>query len=242
MSDLPLEEQREAPEIRTVRIRELVRNPRFQVRRKLEDGIVRRYASAYLNEIPLPPVKVAKVNNAFILVDGWHRVAALERIDVHEVDALVVETTERAALWMAAEANLTHGLPLKAVEIRKAFKAYIRARQHYSGKKTLKSYREIAQELGGLRSYGTIRVWMKKDFPHIFEQMSNEDHPKGKGGLEDIDPGDALVAAAGENLNQFLAAFPGVNDPAVRGRFIHMTEQALQAMKDSDHKPYVEDF
>lgn len=64
---------------------------------------------------------------------------------------------------MAASANLTHGPPLKSSEVRAAFRVYIQTKQHRKGKGRLKSFREMAQELG--RSHNTIRNWMTEDFP-----------------------------------------------------------------------------
>jgi hypothetical protein len=39
--------------------------------------------------------------------------------------------------------------------------------------------------IGGLKSYSTIRSWMKADFPKTARQYSAEETRKGKGGLPD---------------------------------------------------------
>jgi hypothetical protein len=123
----------------------------------------------------MPPIKVALIEDARVVVDGWHRLAALEKIGRYEVEGEIVKATAREALWLAAQANLEHGLPLKSPEIRAAFRAYIRAQQHRGPRGNLKSYRQIAQELGGVRRYTTIRNWMKKDFRKIFDAMGGAD-------------------------------------------------------------------
>src|SRR3989442_6993160 len=36
----------------------------------------------------------------------------------------------------------------------------------------LRSYREIASDLNGVRSYWTLREWMRKDFPKLLDRKS----------------------------------------------------------------------
>ncbi len=83
------------------------------------------------------------------------------------------------AKWMAAEANLTHGLPLRNAEIRTAFKALIRARRHILRPGMLLSYRDLAGLLGGLKRHTTIRNWMVADFPAIARRMAVDEPMSG---------------------------------------------------------------
>jgi ParB-like chromosome segregation protein Spo0J len=73
-----------------VLISTLLRDPRFQVRKKLDAHTVSRYASAFSSGRPMPPIKVARIEGALVVVDGWHRLAALERIGRHEVEAEIM--------------------------------------------------------------------------------------------------------------------------------------------------------
>lgn len=229
-------------EVRRVQIRNVIQDQRYQIRAKLNQGMVKRYASAYKNGGSLPPVQVAQVGDALILVDGWHRLAALTEIGESTAEAKVIPATERAALWLAAQANLKHGLALTSKEIRQAFRAYIKARQHIKGKGGLKSYRDIASDLGGVRSHVAIWGWMIKDFPKVAEQMQEENMPKGDGGLKNTDPEASFWAITQHHLDKARAAFNGVNGPEARGRVIHKVEAMLEEMKRGHFTPYEPDF
>jgi hypothetical protein len=155
----------------------------IQVRQRLEPITVTRYANAIRSGQELPPVSVARVDGVLILVDGFHRVAAHQSLGASEVDAELVEATLDEARWMAASANLLHGLPLRNSELRLVFQVFVSTRQHRKGKGKLKSYREIGLELG--RPHSTIRNWMAKDFPRIFAQYKGKDEFMGEGGLQE---------------------------------------------------------
>ena len=154
-----------------VSISEIVRDDLLQVRKKLDRATVNKYAEQMLAGAAFPPVTVARINGELFLLDGWHRMSAAECIEAREIDAVVTNMSRQDAIWEAARANLTHGLPLKKTEQREVFRAYVRSGRHNHGGK-YKSYREIAKELGGLAQYTTIRSWMEKDFRRVFNSMS----------------------------------------------------------------------
>jgi hypothetical protein len=219
-----------APTSEEVLISTLVQDPNFQVRKKLDSQTVSRYAAAYSAGRPMPPIKVALIEDARVVVDGWHRLAALEKIGRCKVQAEIVKATAREALWLAAQANLQHGLPLKSPEVRAAFRAYIKAQQHRGPRGNLKSYRQIAQELGGLRRYTTIRNWMKRDFRKIFDAMGG-DEPLGEtGGLRDVPVVD-FATTAKKALDEALAASKGVTSPAARCELVEHAKQVLKAIE-----------
>ncbi|MCK6190989.1 MULTISPECIES: ParB N-terminal domain-containing protein [unclassified Pseudomonas] len=154
-----------------VTIAQLCRSKDFQVRAKLCFHTVQRYATAIKAGQELPPLQVALVDGVPCLVDGYHRAEALDYLGYVEAEAVITETTRHEAQWMAATANLTHGLPLKTRELREVFRVYIRTGRHKMGRGRLKSYREIAQDLG--RPHTTIRGWMEKDFKKLFNQYGD---------------------------------------------------------------------
>ncbi len=215
-----------------VSIADLLRDTRYQVRKKLDTGRVSSYRSSYAAEVDLGPIKVAHVRHALVLVDGWHRVAALESLGVDTVQAVVVKATEQEALWIAAQANLTHGLPLKSSEMRMVFRSYMRSGRYKQGRRSFKSYREIAVELGGSRHFTTIRNWMKKDFPKIAARYSSEDTPMNTGGLTPVPVMGTFKDTSRTAINDALNAFRNVEDPVDRGHLIGLVEEALQTMRD----------
>ena len=152
-------------ETRTVSIRDIVRDPRYQVRGRVATGVIAKYANVLANGGTMPPIRLARVAAALIVVDGWHRLAAHERQGIRSIEAEVAAATASEAQWMAAEANFTHGLPLRKAEIRTAFRAMIAARRHIAGPRQLHSYRELAGLLGGMVRHTTVANWMRRDSP-----------------------------------------------------------------------------
>ncbi|RDI60876.1 ParB N-terminal domain-containing protein [Microvirga subterranea] len=219
-------------EVKQVDISQLVRDQAYQVRNKLDKVTIKRYAEVYRSGKTIDPVRVSLVNGVLILVDGWHRVAALELIGIPRADAIITENTEAEALWIAAKANLEHGLALKAAEFRSVFRAYIRARQHIKGKNNYKSYREIGLDIG--RRHTTIRNWMIKDFPKIARKMGGTDEFKGKGEPEWFSGSDHREPAI-RGLDKVYQTFQAMADPEARGSVISHAEQVIQAMKASSN-------
>jgi hypothetical protein len=216
-----------------LRIDGIVRDERLQFR-PLDRGTVRRYASVLRAELPLPPVKVAAFNGALILVDGWHRVAALESLGKSDVEAVVEEvTSQRQAEWLAAKANTEHGLPLKAKQYRQVFRAFVRAKKHRREDGTFKSYRQIAADIGGARGHTTIRNWMKKDFPSVARAMGGHDEPFDPS--QDDRTGISLAEVTIAALKEARAAMPAVTDPYDRGGIVELLEVML---KEARGMPY----
>ena len=218
----------------TVRIADLLRDSSLQVRRKLNEGAIHQYASAYRQEVTLPPIKVAVVNGVEMVVDGWHRLAALESIGRKDVEAEVMENiTMEDARWMAAQANLTHGVPLKPKELRNVFKVYVTAKKYLDEKGRLKSYRQIAQELGGKVDHCTVRNWMKTDFRRLFDMMGGQEPQRGPKDAPPVNPQDHFATTAREAAQSLKAVARGVTCPDTRGELIALLEETVMELKST---------
>jgi hypothetical protein len=224
---------------------EIVRSKDLQTR-PLDAGTVHRYAQAYKAKTELPPIVVVQIaKGPPMLLDGWHRVTALEQIGSHDVEAEVVEAMNiDGARWLAMKANLTHGLPIKPKQRREVFRAFMRADQWRKGARGAKSLREIGAELGA--SHNTIRTWMQKDFRRIsrdhYSGMSDEAGTWRSGGLRQASRSRTMRDVALESVNAALQAFGGVAKPEERGEVIAKLEGVLKAMRDAgDWKPWKTD-
>lgn len=220
-----------------VAIADLHRDPRNQIRHNINRPTVDRYATALRAGVELPPVMVALIGGVPTLVDGWHRVAAHQAIGATRVSAVIVQATAREARWLAAEANLAHGLPLKPREVREAFRAFIKARKHRtsasSGQASGRlSYREIAKALGGLVTHQTVSNWMHKDFPDIAREYGGEVGTPAEAPSPD-DPEAAFASAAQDAIRQAVAAARGVHDPDRRGAIIEAAEAAVRELREA---------
>lgn len=93
---------------------DLVVSPDYQMRQKLSKATVDEYAELIIAaESPWPfstPCTVYRVKDDLILVDGFHRVAAIGQAGEDQIEAVVIEGSKTDALKAALSANITHGL------------------------------------------------------------------------------------------------------------------------------------
>ena len=236
---------------RMVLIGDLVRHSDYQVRQEVNQETVDRYANVLRahpeamqrgmegnleGRSPLPPIKVAIVSGALIVVDGWHRIAAHELLGLRHIEAEIGgSASEEEARWMAARANMQHGLPLKRKELRAAFGAFVKARQHIikdpRGRRyadRFKSYADMTADFGGLVGRSTIQRWMQQDFPRIAQAIGEgfSGHPtEPPGGGPEV----AALRRTLEAIEQASANARGVHEPGKRGEIVAALEGALKA-------------
>ena len=213
---------REHPRVQELKIDSIVQDARLQVRQKIDESVVRRYASLYRTGVELPPIQVIKIGKEHVLADGWHRIAALRLFGRTEVSAEVIEGTLADARATAALANLKSGKPLRRAEIHAAFRLNVKAKRHLRGDGSLNTYREIAAELGGTRAYTTIRNLMMRHFPRIAAQY----------GTEFIAPDhEFFLRATLGGLARTIEAYASLKSPDQRAEAIERAEETLRKMK-----------
>ena len=216
----------------TLRIGQIARDRAFQMRKKVDAGTVQRYAGVYRSGKEMPPVDVAVVEGVHILVDGWHRVAALERLGRTSVEAKVIDASSRAAaVLLGVQANLAHGVPLKRAEVRTAFRAFVRAKGHVLPRGKLMSYAELAKYFG--KSKGTMHTWMRRDFKRVAAAMGSEGNFKGTGGLIERLRTSPRKAAAMAGLEALRRAFQASSDANERGDILEAARAAVEEMAGS---------
>lgn len=186
-----------------------------------------------------PPIKVANISGALVLIDGYHRVAACEQIGQAFIEAETIVAKEAEAQWLAAEANLRHGIPLKRAEVRKAFAAFIRTgRYRVTGKGNrptrLLSLREISREIGGIIPHTTVRNWLLKDHPRVAKLYAGEEDPWGTADPPAPEPAETILTREAEQaLRAAVAAARGVQDPERRGQIVATAQGALREIQEA---------
>lgn len=138
------------------------------------------------------------------------------------------DMSEETARWTAAEANTTHGLPLKQTERREVFRVYMRIGRNQVGR-GLKSYRDIAQELNGIVSKSSLQRWMAADFPKVAARMS----PGAPANGPDESAGDGrspYYEEAIAHLEQIKAVAPALKDNERRLVAEQLTEAASKVL------------
>lgn len=226
-------ETRPQRHIQKVRVDAVIRDEANQVRRAIDEALVRRYATQMELGTEFPPILVAREHESLTLVDGWHRLAAHDALGWPEAWAEVVPVEDpREVRWLAAEANLKHGKQLTGPERRNVFRAYVRARKHRTTGNGFRTYPQIAMAVGA--AVGSVHKWMRADFPRTARAMGG--HCNGGGGAWDNEPDDELddrrhVHRTRRLMDQSLASFRAVSSQEHRETIVRDVQSALMAMR-----------
>jgi ParB-like chromosome segregation protein Spo0J len=87
-----------------LRIADLLANAPVDPEAHLDAARVERYAETF---DALPPVVVFDTAEGLLLVDGYHRVAAVRRLGLETVEAEVRRGSRQEALWYASTVGAT---------------------------------------------------------------------------------------------------------------------------------------
>ncbi len=117
---------------------DLVIEPDLNLRDRLNDEILQRYAESWTY---LPPVTVFDVEGQYLMVDGFHRHGAAQILGKTTLPAWILSGTYHEALDYAAGANMFHGLALSREERRRAIEIRLKLHPDWSD-------RRLAESLG----------------------------------------------------------------------------------------------
>jgi hypothetical protein len=123
--------------IREIPLDDLVLDPNLNLRDRLDDFTVERYADSWDR---LPPIVVYDVDDRLLVADGFHRHAAAVMLGKRTIRAEIVAGTFTEALDFVASVNLFHGLPLTRAERRRAVEVKLKLHHDWSD-------RRMAEEL-----------------------------------------------------------------------------------------------
>jgi len=94
-------------------IKEIVVDPTIQIRRGNHEPTIRRYEESFEK---LPPVVVIRTKDGLLLADGFHRIAAAQRLGLKEIKAEIRPGSRETALEYAVVANTKNADPLTPEE------------------------------------------------------------------------------------------------------------------------------
>jgi ParB-like chromosome segregation protein Spo0J len=123
--------------IRDIPLDDLVLDQQLNLRDRLDDFTVERYADSWDR---LPPITVYLVEGRLLLADGFHRHAAAVMLGKRSIKAEILEGSMTDALDFVASVNLFHGLPLTRAERRRAVELKLKLHHDWSD-------RRMAEEL-----------------------------------------------------------------------------------------------
>src|SRR3954462_3809156 len=152
-------------EIRELPLDELVLDPNLNLRDRLDDFTVERYAESWQR---LPPITVYEGDGRWLVADGFHRHAAAVILGRKSIKAEVVEGYVDEALDFVSSVNLFPGLPLTRAERRRAVDVKLRLHHDWSD-------RRMAEELG------VSRELVAKTRRSLIEGTKTPKNPGGMG-------------------------------------------------------------
>lgn len=103
--------------MKKLKLRDIIVDPSVSVRERNDEELIQEYMASFKK---LPPVVVFKTKEGLLLSDGFHRVAAAERLGLKEIAAEVHSGTRNDALEYAAVANMQHGKRLTGDDKKQA--------------------------------------------------------------------------------------------------------------------------
>lgn len=115
-----------------LKLADIIIDQTIDIRSRLDEETINRYAESFDE---LPPVVVFATEEGLLLADGFHRIAAAERLGRKEVEAEKKAGTRDDALEYAAIANVRHGQPLSSDEQREAVRRLNRLHTDWGRKK-----------------------------------------------------------------------------------------------------------
>jgi len=127
----------------TLKISDLTRDPRLQLRVSMTQKAIENYAEDYEVGMSLPRIEVYQEGAVFWLVDGFHRVAAKERLGHEDIEARVTQGTFKDALLAALSANQGYGLRRTEADKRRVVLTALQVEEWANW-----SDRQIAEECG----------------------------------------------------------------------------------------------
>lgn len=134
---------------------------RFQPRVALSDEQVNKYAAAMRRGDTFPPIRVARVGSSLCVLDGFHRVEAARAIGRESIGAYITSMSEKEAMRVAISANALHGLNLNRKDKRRCFNLYVEGGGHLRPDGSVKSLRQIRNDLENIVSHQTVSNWLR---------------------------------------------------------------------------------
>jgi len=103
-----------------VPIAQITLDKELQPRQSMTQEAVQEYAEAMTEGAKLPPCIVVHDGKTYWCCDGFHRIAAAKSIGAKDIECEVRAGTREDAMWLAAAANLKHGVRRTNIDKRRA--------------------------------------------------------------------------------------------------------------------------
>ena len=250
MKDTLQEDRSHEAVIKRLHASSIIRNPAFQIRTKTDPTWVKKYVTAHkFNGERVSPVTVAQHRSAFILVDGFHRMEAMDILYGQETEGgdymveceVVPVDTKEEAEWLAAIGNAYNGKPLSSEDKQRVLATYILTGRHHdkerSGAKgrryAVKSLNQMAADMHGMIHPQTLKSWLKRSHKKVYRAWSQQTKLMGNTGprREHFKPYNEdrmkTMKMAREAIAQLKLVGVEIRDPATWQEFKRLCHEEL---------------
>ena len=117
-----------APKVQQLKVKDITLDRDMQPRLAITQEAVDEYRDRMEEGEAFPPIAVVKDGSTLYCVDGWHRVMAAKALKAKAIAAVVTVGTRMDAIWIAAQANLRHGVRRTNADKRRAVALALLAR------------------------------------------------------------------------------------------------------------------
>lgn len=223
---------------RNIPLDSLKLDPEFQPRAGLRQEAVNRYARQMEQGTIFPPIEVAAINGELYVIDGFHRHAAALKAGKRKIACNEQRMTKDQAFLKAVQINSEHGLTYGNKDKKHMWRLYADKGLHLLPSGRTKPLRVIAEELGGVISYGSVRNYLRADGLEVLNDDGDEVEPWSYNGpdayeMEEEEGLEEAYEAVRVKLMEFSSAAHALQGEVARRQLLADLEQAFRDLKVS---------
>ena len=217
----------------------------MQIRAGMDDPTVSRYEELIAEGRDLGQLTVWEAEGAHILIDGFHRMTALQRVGAIDAVCKPFCGTKAEALIAACLCNSRHGLHLSSADRRSAIKALVEAQSDLSNASIAEavgcsdhSVKAVRESLGPGSQSARVRGKDGKSYPSTVKRQPRGEPEEKEPGEKEPPPDPGL---GGDRLSPEELAKDGASK-MTKAQADSICERAIADLFEGDHRDTAADM